>query len=146
MKNLMVKHMKLRKNKKGEKKRKKRSKKSKSESVEIVVDASNDNRGRDVGEKKSPTSRVAEVAGDFLGSVVEGHQRSSYLRRVQAGDDQPLEQRRHKMSRSKSELSHHSQAQAHKRSGSSTDDKNILHFPTHGSDRSESRFSYNLNK
>ena len=141
----MVKHMKLRKNKKGEKKRKKRSKKSKSESVEIVVDPSNDDRGRDVGEK-SPTSRVAEVAGDFLGSVVEGHQRSSYLRRVQAGDDQPLEQRRHKMSRSKSESSHHSQAQAHKRSGSSTDDKNILHFPTHGSDRSESRFSYNLNK
>ena len=33
---------------------------------------------------------LVKVAGQFLGSVVEGHQRSSYLRRVQPGQDAEL--------------------------------------------------------
>ena len=67
------------------------------------------------------------VTGDFLGSVVEGHQRSSYLRRVQPGDDTPLPDARH---------------YDRKPSGSTKskkDDKKTRDNP-------ESRFSYNLNK
>ena len=50
----------------------------------------------------SPRSRIHKVAGKFLGSVVEEHQRSSYFTRVQPGQDEPLPETKRKMSRSKS--------------------------------------------
>ena len=66
-------------------------------------------------------SRIVEVAGEFLGSVVEGHQRSSYLRRVQPGEDEPLPP---------GEETH----------------RDILALPLTGPERPDSHFSYNLNK
>ena len=82
------------------------------------------------------------IAGDFLGSVIEGHQRSSYLRRVQPGEDQPLPESRMGMSRSKSvEGGHH---RHHKRTESGAESH--LQFPGTQKERSDSRFSYNLNK
>ena len=110
VKNLMVKHMKM-VMKKGDKKKKRRrrSRRHKSGELEAETDLP-------ISEK----TRIAEVAGEFLGSVVEGHQRSSYLRRVQQGEDEPLPgEERH---------------------------RDILSLPIAGKERPDSHFSYNLNK
>ena len=40
-------------------------------------------------------------AGNFLGSVVEGQQRSSYLRRVAPGEDAPLPREHDRKERSR---------------------------------------------
>ena len=126
VKNLMFKHNKLLKEKghrsgesvKRERRKKKRSRKNRSKSESHTDPAASDDSN----------TRVAQVAGDFLGSVVEGHQRSSYLRRVQPGEDAPLQ-----LARSRSQPG----------AGGAT-----LLGPSlpAAKERSESRFSYNLNK
>ena len=95
VKNLMVKHMVMVKDK-GHKERRRRRKKSrrhKSSDSESKPDLST-----------SENTRIVEVAGEFLGSVVEGHQRSSYLRKVQ---EEPLAgEERHSSLRSLSHFSY----------------------------------------
>ena len=95
VKNLMVKHIEMVKEK-GHKERRKKRKKSrrhKSGDLETKPDLST-----------SENTRIVEVAGEFLGSVVEGHQRSSYLRKVQ---EEPLAgEKRHSNIRSLSHFSY----------------------------------------
>ena len=113
VRNLMVKHMHMVMEKGHKRKRRrKRSRRHKSEETEPAMEkiCTSDNR------------RIVEVAGEFLGSVVEGHQRASYLRRVPPGEDEPLpldETERH---------------------------RDILSLPLASQDRPDSHFSYNLNK
>jgi len=153
-KKLFVKHEQLKaKNRRNRKKRRKetdavhRKKKEDRTHPSVVVSGVNSNRNttsnnnnheeeeeeeenehgnvdRSIG---SPRSRVRRVAGRFLGSVVEGHQRSSYLRRVQPGDDQPLPNQREPEQEESDELR-----------------KVSLSTLLEPESRSESRFSYNL--
>ena len=95
VKNLMVKHIEMVKEKGHKERRKKRrkSRRHKSGDLETKPDLST-----------SENTRIVEVAGEFLGSVVEGHQRSSYLRKVQ---EEPLAgEKRHSNIRSLSHFSY----------------------------------------
>ena len=146
----MVKHLKLVKEKehvKKERKKKRKSKrKNKSDVPSLTVNDRASSAKSDVN-LHSPKARIAEVAGDFLGSVVEGHQRSSYLRRVQPGEDEPLPETRHRMVRSKSESSgHHGHHHHHRRTESELEPTEKHNLRLSSKDRSESRFSYNLNR
>ena len=147
----MFKHNKLLKekenrSKEGKGKKKKRRKRKDSDKHPELQSA----KDKEAARKSSDPRLVSQkhiIAGDFLGSVIEGHQRSSYLRRVQPGDDQPLPESRVEVTRSKSVTSgeqERGQHQHHKRTGSEAE--NHLQFPGGQRDRSESRFSYNLNK
>ena len=147
----MFKHNKLLKEKenrpkdgKGKKKKRRRRKDSDKNS-----DSQSAKDNEPSGKSSDPklVSQKHIIAGDFLGSVIEGHQRSSYLRRVQPGEDQPLPESRMGMTRSKSVTSggqegHHHRH--HKRTGSGAESH--LQFPGSQKERTDSRFSYNLNK
>ena len=130
----------------GKEKKKKRRRRKNSDKMSY----SQSTKDKEESKKSSDPKLVSQkhiIAGDFLGSVIEGHQRSSYLRRVQPGDDQPLPESRVEMTRSKSVTSveqERGQHQHHKRTGSEAE--NHLQFPGGQRGRSESRFSYNLNK
>ena len=148
----MFKHNKLLKEKEnrskdGKSKKKKRRRRKDSDKNSDLQSAKDKESSRKSSDPKL-VSQKHIIAGDFLGSVIEGHQRSSYLRRVQPGDDQPLPESRMGMVRSKSVTSggqedrHHHQH--HKRTGSGTESH--LQFPGGQKERSDSRFSYNLNK
>ena len=109
VRNLMAKHMHMVKER-GHRRKRRRKRSRRHKSGEAETDLST-----------SENSRIVAVAGEFLGSVVEGHQRSSYLRRVQAGEDEPLP-------------------------GGEEGHRDILALPLTGTDRPDSHFSYNLHK
>lgn len=82
---------------------------------------------------------VVEVqhAGSFLGTVVEEHQRSSYLRRVAPGDDAPLP--RHPSRWRRVGDSCRSEATT-----SPSSDLRALPLPARTQSGDESKFSYNI--
>ena len=177
-KKLIVKHLELRakktrdkKERRGKKDKKRNTEnKSKKENVEKQETKSKEktneisftekeNSNRYKFEAPSPRSRIHKVAGKFLGSVVEEHQRSSYFRRVQPGQDEPLPETKRKMSRSKSVNQFIGTTEpgvgGSKRTSSASlateKDLNLLPLSSFlegkspsGKPRPESRFSYNL--
>ena len=178
-KKLIVRHLELRAKKKkdrGDRKSKKKEKEKKrtteNKSLKENIDKqdkkskSNKNENTETDQKistmpHSPRSRIHKVAGKFLGSVVEEHQRSSYLRRVQPGQDEPLPENKRKMSRSKSVITVFGASDpaaagaGNKRTSSASQatekDLNLLPLSSFlegksgsGKRRPESRFSYNL--
>ena len=173
-KKLIMKHMQLRAKKKRDRKEKRHKRKTvekspiddgnaqekrQDESKSLKNSKEDENIRQDKNAVPSPRSRIHKVAGKFLGSVVEEHQRSSYFRRVQPGQDEPLPETKRKMSRSKSVNmalgSTDPVSSVYKRTSSASlaTDKDLNMLPlssflegksSTGNSRTESRFSYNL--
>merc|ERR1712083_345522 len=100
----------------------------------------------------SPRTRIHKHASNFLGSMVEEHQRSSYLRRVAPGEDEPLPSQNKKLSRSRSEGGPSPSPQPAQRTTSSSGPATTsseLHAlplsPLQKNEAKERKFSYNFN-